>query len=182
MFAGFQSGRTTTRSRSRWTTWLARCASHDRPALRAEADEYVASLVDEVDEHGKRLVVRNGRALERRVKVGSGTVAIPAPRVDDKRIGDETGERQRFSSKDALPKRLQPDAKKPLHETVEAPSRAETRAALERFARPVDAQVPKATAKLDRALRLPRRALAPPAHVERDRVRLRDRQAAHPRH
>ncbi len=28
-------------------------------ALRAEADEYVASFVDELDEHGKRLVVRN---------------------------------------------------------------------------------------------------------------------------
>jgi putative transposase len=31
-------------------------------ALRAEADEYVASFAGEVDEHGKRLVVRNGQA------------------------------------------------------------------------------------------------------------------------
>jgi hypothetical protein len=30
-------------------------------ALEAEVDEYVGSLVDEVDEDGKRLVVRNGR-------------------------------------------------------------------------------------------------------------------------
>jgi transposase-like protein len=67
-------------------------------ALRAEADEYVASFVDEVDEHGRRLVVRNGHARERGVTVGSGTVKLRAPRVNDKRI-DENGERQRFSSK-----------------------------------------------------------------------------------
>src|SRR6188472_1573985 len=68
-------------------------------ALRAEADEYVASFVDEVDEDGKRLVVRNGRARERRVTVGSGTVAVRAPRVNDKRVDEQTGERQRFSSR-----------------------------------------------------------------------------------
>jgi putative transposase len=68
-------------------------------ALRAEADEYVASFIDEVDEHGKRLVVRNGRARERRLTIGSGTVAIRAPRVDDKRVDEETAERRRFSSK-----------------------------------------------------------------------------------
>ena len=68
-------------------------------ALRAEADEYVASLIDEVDEGAKRLVVRNGHARERRVTVGSGTVAIRAPRVNDKRIDEETGERKRFSSR-----------------------------------------------------------------------------------
>jgi putative transposase len=68
-------------------------------ALKAEADEYVAAFVDERDEEGKRLVVRNGRARERRVTVGSGTVAIRAPRVNDKRVDQQTGERQRFSSK-----------------------------------------------------------------------------------
>src|SRR3954470_15989767 len=31
-----------------------------------------ASFVDEVDEDGKRLVVRNGRARERRLTIGSG--------------------------------------------------------------------------------------------------------------
>jgi putative transposase len=67
-------------------------------ALRAEADEYVASFAWEVDEDGKRLVVRNGQARERRVTVGSGTVAIRAPRVNDKRV-DEAGERKRFSSR-----------------------------------------------------------------------------------
>src|SRR3954462_13663525 len=68
-------------------------------ALRAEADEYVAAFADEVDEGGKRLVVRNGRARERRVTIGSGTVAIRAPRVNDKRVDGQTGERQKFSSK-----------------------------------------------------------------------------------
>jgi transposase-like protein len=68
-------------------------------ALKAEADEYVASFVDEFDEHGKRLVVRNGQARERRVTVGSGTVPIRAPRVNDKRIDEETGQRRKFSSR-----------------------------------------------------------------------------------
>ena len=68
-------------------------------ALRAEADEYVGRYAAEVDEHGHRLVVRNGRARERRVTVGSGTIPIKAPRVNDKRVDGETGERERFSSR-----------------------------------------------------------------------------------
>jgi putative transposase len=67
-------------------------------ALRAEADEYLARFSDELDENGHRLVVGNGRARERKVTVGSGTVPIRAPRVNDRRV-DEEGERQRFSSK-----------------------------------------------------------------------------------
>src|SRR5215204_2134655 len=68
-------------------------------ALRAEADDYVERFADERGEDGKRLVVRNGRARERRVTVGSGTVAVQAPRINDKRIDEQTGERQKFSSK-----------------------------------------------------------------------------------
>jgi len=68
-------------------------------ALEAEVGEYVASFTDELDEDGKRLVVRNGRGKQRRVTVGSGTLPIRAPRVNDKRTDEETGERQRFSSK-----------------------------------------------------------------------------------
>jgi transposase-like protein len=67
-------------------------------ALRAEADEYVDRFSDERDEDGHRLVVRNGRARERKVTVGSGTIPIKAPRVNDKRV-DEDGERQKFSSR-----------------------------------------------------------------------------------
>ncbi len=68
-------------------------------ALEAEVDEYVAAFTDELDEDGHRLVVRNGRGKERRVTVGSGTLPIRAPRVNDKRVDEETGERVRFSSK-----------------------------------------------------------------------------------
>src|SRR5215210_9507173 len=68
-------------------------------AMEAEVSEYVERFVDERGEDGKRLVVRNGRARERRVTVGSGTVAIQAPRVNDKRVDEESGERQRFSSR-----------------------------------------------------------------------------------
>ena len=64
-------------------------------ALEAEVDEYVASFVDEVDEFGRRRVVRDGGARERRVTVGSGTVAIRAPRVNDTRVDEETGARRR---------------------------------------------------------------------------------------
>src|SRR3954447_6980499 len=68
-------------------------------ALKAEADDYVERFTDERGEDGKRRVVRNGRARERRVTVGSGTVAVQAPRVNDKRVDGQTGERQKFSSR-----------------------------------------------------------------------------------
>src|ERR687893_420165 len=67
-------------------------------ALRAEADEYVERFSDELDDDGHRLVVRNGRARARKVTVGSGTIAVRAPRVNDKRVDEQSGERQRFSS------------------------------------------------------------------------------------
>jgi putative transposase len=68
-------------------------------ALEAEVGEYIERFAEERDEDGKRLVVRNGRARQRRVTVGSGTVAVRAPRVNDKRLDADTGERKRFSSK-----------------------------------------------------------------------------------
>jgi putative transposase len=71
--------------------------------LEAEVGEYVERSAEERDEDGKRLVVRNGRAQERRVTVGSGTVPVRAPRVNDKRVDEQTGERKRFSSR-ILPK------------------------------------------------------------------------------
>jgi putative transposase len=68
-------------------------------ALEAEVDDYVRSFAQERDEDGQRLVVRNGKAKERKLTVGSGTLPIRAPRVNDKRIDEESGERQRFSSR-----------------------------------------------------------------------------------
>ena len=76
-------------------------------ALEAEVGEYVERFADERGEDGKRLVVRNGRARERRVTVGSGTVALQAPRINDKRIDEQTGERQKFSSTDLARVRTQ---------------------------------------------------------------------------
>jgi putative transposase len=68
-------------------------------ALEVEVQEYVALFAEEIDGDGKRLVVRNGRARERGVTVGSGTVRIRAPRVNDKRVDEQSGERQKFSSR-----------------------------------------------------------------------------------
>ena len=68
-------------------------------ALEAEVAEYVERFAQERDESGRRLVVRNGHARERGVTVGSGTVKVRAPRVNDKRVDEDSGERQKFGSK-----------------------------------------------------------------------------------
>jgi putative transposase len=67
-------------------------------ALEAEVDAYVSGLVDEVDGAGKRLVVRNGHAETRDITTGAGPVEVRAPRVNDRRIDEATGERRRFRS------------------------------------------------------------------------------------
>jgi len=66
-------------------------------ALEAEVGEYVQAFVGDLDETTRRLV-RNGHARERRVTVGSGTLSLRAPSVNDKRVDKETGKRRRFSS------------------------------------------------------------------------------------
>jgi transposase-like protein len=66
-------------------------------ALEAEVAAYIEAHQYERDEGGHRLVVRNGKAQARTVTLGSGTVQVQAPRVDDRRV-DETGQRQRFTS------------------------------------------------------------------------------------
>jgi putative transposase len=58
----------------------------------------VKQFVDQVDEHGRRLVVRNGYHHERDVLTAAGAVSVKAPRVNDGRVDPDTGERQRFSS------------------------------------------------------------------------------------
>lgn len=68
-------------------------------ALEAEVADYIGRFAGELDEDGRRLVVRNGRARERKLTVGAGTVAVRAPRVNDKRVDPATGERRRFSSR-----------------------------------------------------------------------------------
>lgn len=67
-------------------------------ALEAEVNAYIAELADQRDEAGRRLVVRNGYRQPRKVTTVSGAVEVKAPRVNDKRIDPDTGERKRFSS------------------------------------------------------------------------------------
>jgi putative transposase len=67
-------------------------------ALELEVDEYLTGLIDERDENGRRLVVRNGHARPRSITTAAGSVEIRAPRVDDHRLDPGTGERQRFKS------------------------------------------------------------------------------------
>ncbi|MEU4645857.1 IS256 family transposase, partial [Micromonospora sp. NPDC023814] len=66
-------------------------------ALEAEVAAYIAAHAGELDENGRRLVVRNGHARPRQVLTSAGAVEIVAPRVNDKRL-DEQGERRRFAS------------------------------------------------------------------------------------
>ncbi|MEU2248733.1 IS256 family transposase [Streptomyces sp. NPDC019224] len=68
-------------------------------ALEAEVDQYIAELAGEKDTAGRRLVVRSGRHRPRTVATAAGPVEVTAPRVDDRRVDEETGERQRFSSR-----------------------------------------------------------------------------------
>lgn len=67
-------------------------------ALQAEVAAYVDAHADQVDEQGRRLVVRNGYHGEREVTTAAGAVAVRAPRVNDKRTDETTGERKRFAS------------------------------------------------------------------------------------
>jgi transposase-like protein len=65
-------------------------------ALEAEVEAYVAALAGEVDERGHRLVVRNGHHQARTITTGAGRLEVRVPRVDDRRVDPETGERERF--------------------------------------------------------------------------------------
>ena len=67
-------------------------------ALQAEVAAYVEAHASEVDEAGRRLVVRNGFHQPREVSTAAGAVGVHAPRVNDKRIDEQTGQRKRFSS------------------------------------------------------------------------------------
>ncbi|MBA3844877.1 MAG: IS256 family transposase [Actinobacteria bacterium] len=67
-------------------------------ALQAEVAAYIEAHADQVDEDGHRLVVRNGHHGAREVTTAAGAVPVRAPRVNDKRMDETTGERVRFSS------------------------------------------------------------------------------------
>lgn len=68
-------------------------------ALEAEAADCIAAFVNQLDEKGHRLVVRNGHAHPRQITTVAGAVEIQAPRINDKRVDPETGERAKFTSR-----------------------------------------------------------------------------------
>src|SRR5580658_6656829 len=72
-------------------------------ALELEVETYIAEHTAELDALGHRLVVRNGHAVARTVKTAAGAVVVEAPRVDDRRVDEETGGRRRFRSSILLP-------------------------------------------------------------------------------
>jgi transposase-like protein len=67
-------------------------------ALEAEVAAYIDAHADQLDEDGHRLVVRNGHAVPRQVVTSAGAVQVRAPRVNDKRLDEVSGERRRFKS------------------------------------------------------------------------------------
>jgi putative transposase len=62
-------------------------------ALHLEVEDYVQRNIHETGTDGRRLVVRNGHGQPRTVTMGSGSVEVRAPRVDDRR------ENEKFVSK-----------------------------------------------------------------------------------
>jgi transposase-like protein len=61
-------------------------------AIEEEVAVYIDAHQDLRDEHGHRIVVRNGHMPEREVLTGAGPLKVKKPRVDDRREG------QRFTS------------------------------------------------------------------------------------
>jgi putative transposase len=67
-------------------------------ALEAEVEAYIAAHAELTDEHGQRLVARNGHAPARSITTGVGQVEVVRPRVDDRRIDPTSGQRMQFQS------------------------------------------------------------------------------------
>ncbi len=67
-------------------------------ALQVEVAAYIDAHAEVLDRDGRRLVVRNGSHAPREVVTAAGAVPVRAPRVNDRRIDEVTGERVRFSS------------------------------------------------------------------------------------
>jgi putative transposase len=67
-------------------------------ALQAEVQAYLEAAEADRDEEGRALAVRNGYAKSRKVVCGAGSIEVKAPRVNDRRVDETTGERRRFRS------------------------------------------------------------------------------------
>jgi len=57
-------------------------------AIQAEVDSFVDGHADLVDDQGRKRIVRNGRAPERRIQTGIGPIEVQRPRVRDRGAGD----------------------------------------------------------------------------------------------
>lgn len=55
-------------------------------ALNLEVEDYINQNINEVDDKGHRLVVRNGKGQARNITTGAGTIQVQVPRVNDKRV------------------------------------------------------------------------------------------------
>ncbi len=66
-------------------------------ALAIEVAEYIERHAAARDTRGWAEVTRNGHAEPRKVTMGSGTIDVRAPRVEDRRVID--GQRQKFTSR-----------------------------------------------------------------------------------
>jgi len=58
-------------------------------AIELEAQAWLQERSSLLDEHGHRLVVRNGHQPPRSIQTGVGDVELVRPRIHDRRIGDE---------------------------------------------------------------------------------------------
>jgi putative transposase len=58
-------------------------------ALEAEVQEHIERFAAQRDERGRRLVVRNGHGAARRLQTGVGEIEITAPRIHDRREGQQ---------------------------------------------------------------------------------------------
>jgi putative transposase len=67
-------------------------------ALETEVTAYLGAHAADRDGTGHALVVRNGKGRTRHVTVGSGTIAVNAPRVNDRRVNAD-GQRCKFTSR-----------------------------------------------------------------------------------
>ena len=67
-------------------------------ALEAEVDAYVAELLSERGDDGRRLVTRNGHARARTISTVAGAIEINQPRVNDRRVEPATGKKAKFTS------------------------------------------------------------------------------------
>src|SRR5262245_14260749 len=67
-------------------------------ALETEVAAYLEAHASDRDADGHGLVVRNGKGRTRNVTIGSGTIAVNAPRVNDRRV-DADGRRCKFTSR-----------------------------------------------------------------------------------